>query len=52
MAEGWLPLFYVPEKADVAFGAALQAGFAKRDPALGPMDVVAGGTVCIGEDVK
>lgn len=52
MADGWLPLFYLPEKAKAAFGASLEAGYAKRDPALGPMDVVAGGTVCIGDDVK
>lgn len=52
LAEGWLPLFYVPEKAGDVFGPALDAGYAKRDAALGPMDVVAGGTVCIGDDVK
>ena len=52
LAEGWLPLFYVPEKADAAFGDALARGYAKRDPELGPMDIVAGGTVSIGDDVK
>jgi len=52
LAEGWLPLFYVPEKAGAVFGDALAAGYAKRDPELGPMDVVAGGTVSIGDDVK
>jgi len=52
LAEGWLPIFYVPEKADLAFGEALAAGNAKRDPELGPLDIVAGGTVAIGDDVK
>lgn len=52
LAEGWLPLFYIPEKAAAVFGEALAAGYAKRDPELGPMDVVAGGTVCMGDDVK
>jgi F420-dependent oxidoreductase-like protein len=52
LANGWLPIFYVPEKAQQAFGDALAAGYAKRDPKLGPMDVIAGGTVAIGEDVK
>jgi F420-dependent oxidoreductase-like protein len=52
LANGWLPIFYYPEKADLAFGDALRAGLAKRDPALGELDVVAGGALCIGEDVK
>lgn len=52
LAEGWLPLFFMPEKAKEVFGPSLEAGFAKRDPELGPMDVVAGGAVAIGDDVK
>ncbi len=50
IADGWLPLFFVPEKAQEAFGAALAAGTAKRDPALGPLDICAGGLVAIGEE--
>src|SRR3954453_9339655 len=54
IANGWLPLFFVPDKAKDVFGAALDAGAAKRDPALGPLDICAGGLVAIGEgdDVK
>lgn len=52
LANGWLPIFYHPEKAKDAFGESLDAGYAKRDPALGPMDVVAGGLVAVGDDVK
>ena len=52
LAEGWLPLFYLPEKADAAFGGPLSAGYAKRDPELGPMDIIAGGLLAVGEDVK
>jgi F420-dependent oxidoreductase-like protein len=52
LAEGWLPIFYVPEKAGEVFGPSLQEGFAKRDPSLGPLDVVAGGLVAVGDDVK
>ena len=52
LADGWLPIFYMPEKAADVFGPALEAGFAKRDPELGPMDVIAGGMVAIGDDVK
>ncbi len=50
IADGWLPLFFVPEKAREVFGPALDAGAAKRDPALGPLDVCAGGLVAIGEE--
>ena len=50
IADGWLPLFFVPEKAKDVFGAALDAGFAKRDPSLGPLDICAGGIVAIGEE--
>ena len=40
IAEGWQPVFYYPEKADDVWGDALRAGAAKRDPALGPLDVM------------
>ena len=52
LAEGWLPLFYMPERAELAFGESLAAGYAKRDPELGPMDIIAGGMVAVGDDVK
>ncbi len=52
IADGWMPLFYLPSKAKEAFGDALAAGTAKRDPELGPLEVVAGGFVAIGDDVK
>ncbi len=50
IAEGWLPILYVPERADVLWGAALDEGRAKRDAALGPLDVVASATLCITDD--
>jgi F420-dependent oxidoreductase-like protein len=40
LAEGWQPLFYLPEKADAVWGESLAEGLAKRDPALGPLDVM------------
>jgi F420-dependent oxidoreductase-like protein len=49
LAEGWLPLFFVPEKAKSVWGDALAAGTAKRDAALPPLEVCAGGMVAIGE---
>jgi F420-dependent oxidoreductase-like protein len=40
IANGWFPLFYHPERAEAAWGDALATGLAKRDEALGPLDVV------------
>jgi F420-dependent oxidoreductase-like protein len=50
LAEGWLPLFYLPEKSQDVWGASLAAGRAKRAPELGPLEVVAGGLVAVGDD--
>ncbi|OBG28778.1 LLM class F420-dependent oxidoreductase [Mycobacterium sp. 852002-51057_SCH5723018] len=52
MAEGWQPIFYLPEKARDVWGKALAAGQAKRDPALGELDVCAGPVLAIGENVE
>jgi F420-dependent oxidoreductase-like protein len=52
LAEGWQPIWFFPEKAASVWGAALAAGRAKRDPSLGPLDVVtATATLAIGDDV-
>jgi F420-dependent oxidoreductase-like protein len=50
IADGWLPMFFVPDKAREVFGASIDAGLARRDPALGPLDICAGGLVAIGEE--
>jgi F420-dependent oxidoreductase-like protein len=50
VAEGWMPLFYLPEKAKEVWGADIDAGLAKRDPSLGPLQVSAGGILSIGDD--
>ena len=50
-ADGWLPMFWVPELADDVFGPALAAGAADRPGDLEPLDVVAGGLVAVGDDV-
>jgi len=52
IAEGWQPIFYLPEKARDVWGEALAAGQAKRDPALGELDVYAGPVLAIGENVE
>jgi F420-dependent oxidoreductase-like protein len=50
IAEGWLPILYVPERASARWGAALADGLARRDPALGPLDVVASAALCLTDD--
>lgn len=52
IAEGWQPMFFYPEKADDVWGEALRAGKAKRDPALGPLDIMVSASLAIGEDVE
>lgn len=52
LADGWLPLFYLPEKADHVWGADLAAGRAKRSPDLGPLEVVAGGLLSVGDGAE
>lgn len=52
VADGWLPIFYMPEKARDVWGPDLDAGFAKRAADRGPLEVVAGGVVCITDDPK
>ncbi len=51
LAEGWEPIFYLPEKAAQLWAAPLAAGAARRDPALGPLEVYAQAPLAIGEDV-
>ncbi|MEY2479057.1 MAG: hypothetical protein QOG87_4372 [Actinomycetota bacterium] len=51
VADGWLPIFFVPEKAKDVWGDSLAKGAANRDPSLAPLEVVAGGMVAIGDDV-
>src|SRR5829696_166404 len=51
IAEGWQPVFFYPEKADDVWGESLRAGFAKRAPELGPLDVMVSANLAIGDDV-
>ncbi|CAN5307274.1 LLM class F420-dependent oxidoreductase [soil metagenome] len=52
IAEGWQPVFFYPEKADEVWGDALRAGYAKRDSALGPLDIMVSASLAIGDDVE
>lgn len=51
LCEGWAPLHFLPEGAADVWGSALEAGRARRDPELPPLEIVAGGTLAIGDDV-
>ncbi len=52
LADGWLPVFWYPEKAKGLWGPALEAGGKKRDPNRAPLEVFAGGVVGIGEGLE
>ncbi|ASF12729.1 MULTISPECIES: LLM class F420-dependent oxidoreductase [Nocardia] len=52
IAEGWQPVFFLPEKAKDVWGDALAAGLAKRDPQLGDLQVYAGPALAIGDNVE
>ncbi|MFT6289433.1 MAG: F420-dependent oxidoreductase-like protein [Ilumatobacter sp.] len=50
-ADGWIPIFFDPEKFHTVWGEDIKAGTVNRDPALGPLQISAGGMVAIGEDL-
>ncbi|MGW4996630.1 LLM class F420-dependent oxidoreductase [Streptomyces hydrogenans] len=52
IADGWLPFLYVPERAAEVWGPSLAEGAARRDPALGPLAVVAGGLLALGDGAE
>jgi F420-dependent oxidoreductase-like protein len=49
VADGWLPMMFIPEKAKEVWGEALAAGTAKRDPSLDTLMIAGGGLLAIGE---
>ena len=51
VADGWLPILFIPEKANRVWGESLGKGEANRSAELGPLEVVAGSIVAIGDDV-
>ena len=50
IADGWMPIFFLPERARDVWGADLDAGAAKRSAELGTLEITAGGLVAIGDD--
>ncbi|MEO6569948.1 MAG: LLM class F420-dependent oxidoreductase [Ilumatobacteraceae bacterium] len=51
-ADGWLPIFFDPEKFHTVWGDELKKGTAKRDPSLGQLQISAGGMVAIGDEYE
>jgi F420-dependent oxidoreductase-like protein len=51
LADGWLPIFFDPEKFHDVWGDELKRGLAKRDPELGQLQISAGGMVAIDESL-
>jgi F420-dependent oxidoreductase-like protein len=52
IAEGWWTLFFHPERAAGVWAGPLAAGRALRDPALGPLDVLASVPFAITGDAR
>jgi F420-dependent oxidoreductase-like protein len=50
LADGWLPVFYIPEKVQEVYGSALAAGTARRSSDLGPLEIAAGGPMAFTDD--
>ena len=49
-ADGWLPIFFDPEKFHTVWGDELKKGTAERDESLRPLQISAGGMVAIGDE--
>lgn len=50
-ANGWLPIFFDPERFQQVWGDDLKKGTAKRDPSLPRLEISAGGMVAIDESL-
>ena len=50
LADGWYPLFFVPERLEDAWGAALGRGRAVRVPELGPLEITVSMACAIGDE--
>ena len=52
VADGWLPIFFMPEKVKEVFGPSLAQGTSRRDPSLGTLQIAAGGLFAVGEEAE
>jgi F420-dependent oxidoreductase-like protein len=51
MADGWMPIFFHPERVGAAWGDALARGAAKRDDSLGALDTIVTVPLFMGDAV-
>ncbi len=51
-ADGWIPIFFWPERWDRVWAEPLRAGLAARAEGLGPLEIVASTTLAIGEGLE
>jgi F420-dependent oxidoreductase-like protein len=49
MADMWQTIHFVPDRFDQVWGEALKSGLAKRPAERPPLDIMAGGTVALGD---
>lgn len=52
LADAWLPVMFLPDRAQQRWGDALAKGRAKRSPDRRTLDIYAGGAVGIGEGLE
>jgi F420-dependent oxidoreductase-like protein len=52
IADGWLPIFYSPERAPQVYREPLEAGFRKAGKTATDFDIAVSVTVIVGDDVK
>ena len=54
IADGWLPIFFAPEKYETTYADSLRSGFARADGAKDPesFDIAPTVTVVVGDDVE
>lgn len=52
VADGWIPTLFMPERANEVWGESLAKGAANRAGDLGPLDVVAGGALAVGDGLE
>jgi F420-dependent oxidoreductase-like protein len=52
LADGWLPILFIPEKAKSVWGESLAKGAANRSADLAPLQISAGGMLAVGEGLE
>jgi F420-dependent oxidoreductase-like protein len=51
VADGWLPVFFLPDRAEQVWGEHLSAGLTRRDSAMPALQICAGGAVAVDDSL-